>query len=79
MLHNPGVGSSQKETCPERLTVVIATKRCSYKVLTQGCEYLMYVNLIFLNLIFNKFANISKNTFSICHYGLLCGCITTKC
>ena len=31
-----------------------------------------YVNEIFLYFIFNKLANISKNTFSLCHYGLLC-------
>ena len=31
-----------------------------------------YVNKVFLFFICNRFANISKNLFLLCHYGVLC-------
>jgi hypothetical protein len=31
-----------------------------------------YVKEIFICFIFNKFAKMSKNMFSLCHYGVLC-------
>jgi hypothetical protein len=50
---------------PRRLEAVIAVKAASIKGLNKE------VNVIF-PFFFNTFANISKNLFLPCHYGLLC-------
>ena len=45
-------------------------QRCFNKVMSKGSKYLCKCN-IFFN-IFYTFANISKNLFLLCHYGVLC-------
>jgi hypothetical protein len=49
---------------PERLTAVTGAQSASTKYCLKGVN--MYVHLIFLYLMFNKCANISKNIFSLC-------------
>jgi hypothetical protein len=62
---NTGVASY-----PRTLKVVIAANGASTNYLVKRLN--TYVNVKFTFFIFNKFANISKNMFLLCHCGVLC-------
>jgi hypothetical protein len=49
---------------------MINGNRMHLRLIAKGLN--TYVNKVYLVLIFNTFANISKNKFLVCHYGVLC-------
>jgi hypothetical protein len=69
-LNVPQVDSSQVVETSQGWSVEMMHPSSMSRLIEKGLY--TYVNNVFLFVIFNTFANISKNLFSLCQYGALC-------